>query len=526
MKFFDRFKKLNKKKKIVPIIFVVDSSKSIAGEKILCVNNVIKKACKYFDNYNKSKTNKQNVKVGVLKYSSGSQWHTKGLADPSKIKVIDVSQNNSADLGSALIKLDNEFVNDTIINELPIIFFICNERPTDNCAFEFERLNDNSWYKASRKFAIVIGDAIEDDIFKDINEVFKMNSINTLEREMSYCIIDAFNENETNVVGFNKNTDCDEWFVQRCEEFIEDDGQSDFDKSYEYYYLEQEFDNDEPAVTDSNSASAPRTQIPDVTVSQVQFSAVVPKCITKGEYSMIDISVYEEMYRNVVDSIIANADGEVREVIASSQKVVENTEIKIILSSPDVDLSDCEEAQKWQGKYLTFSFPVEIPSNYAKKQILFIASVYFDNLIATKLKFIVDCTSVREQKLQLTREDVLTAFISYASQDRSRVATVIQGMKKARPDMDIFFDVESLRSGDDWEKTLRAEIEKRDILFLCWSNFAKDSEWVEKEWRYALSNKGIDAIEPIPLVSPAECPPPEELNAKHFNDRALLYQGI
>ena len=62
-------------------------------------------------------------------------------------------------------------------------------------------------------------------------------------------------------------------------------------------------------------------------------------------------------------------------------------------------------------------------------------------MIATKLKFVVSCSSVREQKIQITREDVLTAFISYASQDRSRVVTIIQGMKKARPDMDIFFDM-------------------------------------------------------------------------------------
>jgi len=99
-------------------------------------------------------------------------------------------------------------------------------------------------------------------------------------------------------------------------------------------------------------------------------------------------------------------------------------------------------------------------------------------------------------------------------------------MQKARPDMDIFFDVESLRSGDDWESALRREIENRDVLFLCWSSFAKNSEWVEKEWRYALINKGLDFIEPVPLVSPSECPPPDELKSKHFNDRALLYKDM
>ena len=71
--------------------------------------------------------------------------------------------------------------------------------------------------------------------------------------------------------------------------------------------------------------------------------------------------------------------------------------------------------------------------------------------------------------------------MSYASQDRQRVATIIQGMRKARPDIDIFFDVDSLRSGDDWEQALWREIDKRDVLFLCWSEYARESKCVDAE---------------------------------------------
>ena len=95
-------------------------------------------------------------------------------------------------------------------------------------------------------------------------------------------------------------------------------------------------------------------------------------------------------------------------------------------------------------------------------------------------------------------------------------------MKKARPDMDVFFDVDSLRSGEDWEQALHQEIEKRDILFLCWSHFACDSKWVDAEWRYAFKKKGADCIEPVPIEPPDICPPPKELSHKHFNDK-LLY---
>ena len=125
--------------------------------------------------------------------------------------------------------------------------------------------------------------------------------------------------------------------------------------------------------------------------------------------------------------------------------------------------------------------------------------------------------------MELFREDILSVFVSYASQDRSRVAAIIQGMKKARPEMDVFFDVDSLRSGEDWQQALRAEIERRDILFLCRSLSAKQAEWVDREWRYALESKGLSCIEPVPLDLPNICPPPKEPSSKHFNDRGLLY---
>ena len=88
--------------------------------------------------------------------------------------------------------------------------------------------------------------------------------------------------------------------------------------------------------------------------------------------------------------------------------------------------------------------------------------------------------------------------------------------------MDLFFDVETLRSGDKWEECLGKAIDDSDILFLCWSKNASDSKWVEYEWNYALNKKGIEAIEPIPLDDPRSCPPPSKLSSMHFND-TLIY---
>lgn len=261
---------------------------------------------------------------------------------------------------------------------------------------------------------------------------------------------------------------------------------------------------------------------PAVTLDKVQFSAIVPKTFVKGDYSVIEIMMYEEAFRHVVQEAISNADDPVKETKSGVLIAEREAKITVVLSSPDVDIEDDTENQNWQGDYLNFSFAVEVPEQYTKRQILFVASVYINDIIATRLKFVAKCKTLVEQKIEVTREDVLSAFVSYASQDRNRVAMIIQGMKKARPDMDIFFDVDSLRSGDDWEKALWREIDKRDVLFLCWSKYARDSKWVDAEWRYALKNKGVDSIEPVPIDPPGSCPPPDELSRKHFNDK-LLY---
>ncbi len=257
-------------------------------------------------------------------------------------------------------------------------------------------------------------------------------------------------------------------------------------------------------------------------ISKVHFSAIAPRTMLKGEYTIINILMYQEAFRSVVDELISEAEVAVHETKSGTVRVKEGARVKIQLTSPDITIEDNVEEQEWSGEYLTFNFAVMIPDKYTKRQVLFTAAVYINDVIATRLKFVVKCWSLRQQKIEVIQEDVLSAFVSYASQDRNRVAMIIQGMKKVRPDMDIFFDVQSLRSGESWDETLWSEIDQRDTLFLCWSHNAAKSSWVAKEWRYCYEQKGAEAIEPIPLEPPTNCPPPKELEGKHFNDW-LLY---
>src|SRR6202030_1216765 len=99
----------------------------------------------------------------------------------------------------------------------------------------------------------------------------------------------------------------------------------------------------------------------------------------------------------------------------------------------------------------------------------------------------------------------------------------IQGMQKVAPELDVFLDVLHLRSGQDWASRLQTEIPARDVFYLFWSSDASRSAWVEREWRCALETRGLDFIDPVPLASPREVPPPAELASKHFNDWVLAF---
>ncbi len=261
--------------------------------------------------------------------------------------------------------------------------------------------------------------------------------------------------------------------------------------------------------------------------SDVSFSVLAPATFLKGLYTMVDVYAYEEAFRHVVEQAKAErakAEGPIKESDGGHLKVRKGTRITVRLTSPDVEIAEDEESRVWEGKYTKFDFPVMLPEDYAKTQILFCATVYFDDVIATRIRFVVSCNSPAPQRPVLKQKDVHSAFISYASGDRERVSLILQGMRRSRPDLDIFFDVETLKTGDTWERILRKEIDSRDVLYLCWSPLAKESKWVDMEWRYALKQKGPDGIEPIPLVLPKDCPPPMELEGKHFGARELFYR--
>jgi hypothetical protein len=134
----------------------------------------------------------------------------------------------------------------------------------------------------------------------------------------------------------------------------------------------------------------------------------------------------------------------------------------------------------------------------------------------------IEAESTRAEKapreLSTVRHQPHSAFASISGRNRKDVLRRVQGMTKVCQDLDVFVDVLSLRSGQDWEVQIRQQIPARDVFFLFWSSHASRSKEVEKEWRIALEMRGLNFIDPIPLTNPRVSPPPKELARLHFND--------
>jgi hypothetical protein len=117
-------------------------------------------------------------------------------------------------------------------------------------------------------------------------------------------------------------------------------------------------------------------------------------------------------------------------------------------------------------------------------------------------------------------------YASYSSKDHTEVLKRIQGIR-SMPGVEVFLDCLSMRPGEKWELAIYDKILNSDLFLLFWSRSASESEWVTKEWKYALRKRGLDFIQPIPLEDPKIAPPPIELASKHFNDGIpFLLKGL
>jgi hypothetical protein len=270
--------------------------------------------------------------------------------------------------------------------------------------------------------------------------------------------------------------------------------------------------------------------IPSETFDNVHFTVTAPILVKAGEWFILDVWSHLDVQRS---EVLSRSRDQYKIALyyktKGPVKVTRGTVLTLRFYIEKAEVDFPEDMIYWIGEIGHADFRARFAMDTPKGSYPGMVTVHVENLQVARLYFdiVVGGESggkiPKREKIIVHEERHKKAFVSYSSKDRNEVLTCVQGLQKGVPDLEIFMDVLSLRSGQYWEQELRNVIPKSDVFYLFWSQNAKDSCWVEKEWRCALETRGLDFIDPIPLVSPDLVPPPTELKGRHFSDWTLNF---
>lgn len=151
-------------KKILPIIYMIDTSGSMDGKRINSVNEAMRDSIPIMEKIANDNTNAQ-VAVAVMSFDSNVRWIQEGLCDVGDFEWEDLEANGMTYLGDALIELDKRlsrhgegFLTEPIGYKLPVIILMSDGYPNGNWEDGLKRIQGNKWFEHSTRIAIGIGD--------------------------------------------------------------------------------------------------------------------------------------------------------------------------------------------------------------------------------------------------------------------------------------------------------------------------------------------------------------------------------
>ena len=265
----------------------------------------------------------------------------------------------------------------------------------------------------------------------------------------------------------------------------------------------------------------------DAAAKSVEFRVYGPRRISQGKTFSLDVwgfpadrvSKVEELARRLGQ----NAAGP-----AAVGSVPPASLLAVHVYSHQLEISQPVRSVEWHGQETVESFECRIEDSVQAWESIVggTVTITMHGLLVASLMFFLRVGKAEDATRDAIEQRAIApraAFVSYASENRIDVLRSVQGIQKGAPQLQIFLDVDTLSSGDNWAEKLAAYIWTSDILYLFWSAAAAKSEWVGREWRQGFNEKGLAFIDPVPLESPELVPPPNELKSLHFNDRYLEF---
>lgn len=161
--------------RICPVIYLLDTSRSMEGEPIALLNEAIQSILSHLkrmeerDEYTK-------IKVGILTFSSDVHWITgNGLCSIDDFGWEPLTADGSTSMGAAFHDLNKKLSEPTGFmpqpNETtsPVLLLMSDGIPSDDYQSELRLLQKNKWYKKSIRVAVGYG-ACDDSVLYEFTE--------------------------------------------------------------------------------------------------------------------------------------------------------------------------------------------------------------------------------------------------------------------------------------------------------------------------------------------------------------------
>lgn len=161
-------------KKVLPIIYVIDTSGSMSGARIASVNEAMHECGKILLE-NSTEIPDAEIKIGAVTFSSGAKWVTeRSLATVEDFHWNEIGASGVTDLGAALYALDDKLSRSKLLVSdtgfcVPVIIFMSDGYPTDDWKEALEKVStENKWFARAKKIAIAIGDGADKDVLSEL----------------------------------------------------------------------------------------------------------------------------------------------------------------------------------------------------------------------------------------------------------------------------------------------------------------------------------------------------------------------
>jgi serine/threonine protein kinase len=269
----------------------------------------------------------------------------------------------------------------------------------------------------------------------------------------------------------------------------------------------------------------------EVTADEVDCTVFAPPRIDRGSSALIQVFLHLPERSNAVAALASqfDSDAAARGTAGLTAEVTRGAVVMIELDASGLEVGCPTQTLVWRGRPASATFEARVPLKLAVNLVIATVRISIEGVPCGQVKFkttIGPAPAGAECPVVHRWCRYQRAFISYCSSDRDEVLKRVQMLKRLH--VEFFQDVLDIEPGAEWQPLLYRRIDECDVFLLFWSSAAGASEWVRKEFLYALDRKARDAehlpeLIPVILEGPPIPPPPPELKHLHFNDQILNF---